>query len=399
MSRLLISQFYRIKHRRRYREIVARKVRRNAKLVKSLTFSTSPVYTGKLLLVPSNIDDIKKCTKSGSWKKNNFWIGRQFRWTSTNRPYFYETRGEKYSIGADPFFMTGVRLEKLFNCEVIYDSQSSTSLNIYSGRIIETTSAPEFETAIYLAISGAESFQHFIQDCMPLISLLKTFTEIPEKIPIILMQPQTSFLSIESYLNRMGINNPILFLSTSNSFRVKELFYLKFQPFNATYNLPPQLYQDSYRQFHSCSSTPNEKTNQVILIDRKEKIRNFGNILTIQEMLQSWCEKNSLVFKVLDTKDSNLVSIQEIFSSAKFVFAIHGGANYNMIWAPSDATLIEFIPIDATDSLFHIVRSYGQTYLPYALRQNKGDISYEVSSRDLQSILQLLESRTRHLDT
>jgi hypothetical protein len=388
MYRLITSQFYRIKHRRRYREIVARKIRRNAKVVKSLTFSSSPAYTGKLLLVPSNIDDIEKCAKSGSWRKNNFWIGRPFRWTSTNRPYFYEARGEKYSIGADPFFMTGVQLEKLFNCEVIYDNRSSTSLNIYSGRINKTTSTPELETAIYLAISGAESFQHFIQDCMPLISLLKTITEIPETIPIILMQPQSSFLSIESYIAQMGINNPILFLSTSNCFRVKELFYLRFKPFNATYNIPPQLYQNSYRQFHYSFSAPKE-TNQVILLDRKEKIRTFGNISPLKEILQSWCEKNSLAF----------VSIQQIFSSAKFVFAIHGGANYNMIWAPSDATLIEFIPTDATDSLFHIVRSYGQTYLPYALRQNKGDISYEVSSSDLHSILQLLESETGYLDT
>lgn len=396
MIGILRSQLYRFWHRRRYVEVVDFKVRRNAEVIQSRFFPSEPVYSGDLLLAPSNIREITRCSKSGSWTKSPFSIGRPFHWTSQPRPYFYEIDEKTISLAANPYLIKSVQLQRLFNCEVSKDERSSLSLNIYSARINESKSFTQFEDAIYLAVSGAESFQHFIQDCLPIASFLKSFPELTQQIPVIMLKPRTTFLSPERYLKQIGLNNEILFLDSSTSLRIKTLYFLNFQPFNATYSLPPKLYEDSYREFHSSSKHSSEKADYVILIDRKEKVRNFSDVSLVKNALESWCNHHSLVLKVIDTKTCSLEEIQNYFSRAKYVFSIHGGANYNMIWAPLDATLIEFIPSDATDSLYHLIRSYGQTYFPYALPHNKGDTTFDVSNHDMQTIFELLDARNRN---
>ena len=104
----------------------------------------------------------------------------------------------------------------------------------------------------------------------------------------------------------------------------------------------------------------------------------------------AWSKTRDLGFSVLNTKESNFEDIRSSFSMAKYVFAVHGGSNYNMIWAPPDSVLVEFIPSEATDSLFHLVLSYGQTYLPYALPQDKGDLKFKVTKTDIDIILESL---------
>ena len=154
-----------------------------------------------------------------------------------------------------------------------------------------------------------------------------------------------------------------------------------------------------YKKFQSNSSPQIEGNRIVLVIDRREKIRNFDNISLLHKRLNRWCKKNSLMLKIINIKELTLEEIQSVFSQAKFVFAIHGGGNYNMIWAPLDCTLIEFVPTDATDSLLHLVLSFGQTYLPYALPHDKGDAYFKVSASDLESILQVLDLSARNFST
>jgi hypothetical protein len=48
--------------------------------------------------------------------------------------------------------------------------------------------------------------------------------------------------------------------------------------------------------------------------------------------------------------------------------------------------------------LLHLVLSFGQTYLPYALPHGKGDAYFKVSASDLESILQVLDLNARNLN-
>jgi hypothetical protein len=398
MIRVLTSQFYRIRNRRRYREVFAHKVRKKSEVLAEIKFPEHQKYPGRVLHVPSNLSLLEKCQKSGSWVINYLPLGRSYIWTSKQRRYFLGLPNISHSLAADPSLLKSVRLEKYLNCQVSTDAASDQSLNIYSSYVNQTVKDPDIDKAILMDVSGGESFQHFIQDCLPLISLIQQFPEIPDDAPLIIRRPAPEFLSFETYLKKLNINNPIIFTDEYSSLQIKELYLLQFEPFNATYSIPPLLYQFMYEKFQSNSSPQSEGNRIAIVIDRRETIRNFDNLSLLYKSLNHWCKERSLILKLINIKELTLEEIQNAFSQAKFVFAIHGGGNYNMIWAPKDCTLIEFVPTEATDSLLHLVLSFGQTYLPYALPHGKGDAYFKVSASDLESILQVLDLNARNLN-
>jgi hypothetical protein len=390
-----------MRDRRRYRETVSLRVRRGARVLSQIQFPANPVYQGQLLNVPSNLNYLLKCKKSGSWHKSFLPFTRPYIWTSKVRPYFVDLEDSPSTIATIPSFLESAQLELLWNCKITDDPKSSNSLNMYSSLVTESTSQvqADMKVAVFLDVSGAGSFQHFVQDCLPIISLIQDLPEIPKDIPIIVREPDHNFTSFKSYLNAINCQNPIHFLRSGASITVEKLFFLRFYPFNAIYSLPPLLYESTYSKFHSsANSLPTEKRN-VILVNRHEKIRNFNDLEPIVARLEKWCKQTNLELKLLNPKTTSFDELQDVFSKTKYVFAVHGGANYNMIWAPPDATLIEFIPTQATDSLFHMTLSYGQNYLPYALPHDKGEKFYHVSSLDIDLIISYLDSIDINFDS
>lgn len=383
-------QLNRFHFRRRYRDLISLRAKIASKTLECITFEAKPNYPGRLLQIPSNLDEIENCNKSGSWIKNFLPFGRSYYWTSKRRKYFIGFPKISHSLAAEPTMLKEAQLKAFFNCKVSSNPKYHTSLNIYGSYIKKFEGTPEIKSAVFLDISGADSFQHFVQDALPIISLLQDFNKVPKNIPLIMRQPSSSFLHFGDYIYRIGCKNPVLFLTGTNSFTVETLYAISFKPFNANYAIPPSLHFGAYNKFHSQTQNFQKQKRLVVLINREEKIRNFDNFDLLHENLMAWSKTQDLGFSVLNTKESNFEDIRASFSMAKYVFAVHGGSNYNMIWAPPDSVLVEFIPSEATDSLFHLVLSYGQTYLPYALPQDKGDLKFKVTKTDIDIILESL---------
>ena len=193
MIRVLTSQFYRIRNRRRYREVFAHKVRKKSEVLAEIKFPEHQKYPGRVLQVPSNLSLLEKCQKSGSWVINYLPMGRPYIWTSKQRRYFLGLPNISHSLAADPSLLKSVRLQKYLNCQVSTDAASDQSLNIYSSYVNQTVKDPDIDKAILMDVSGGESFQHFIQDCLPLISLIQQFPEIPDDAPLIIRRPAQNF--------------------------------------------------------------------------------------------------------------------------------------------------------------------------------------------------------------
>jgi len=399
MIKVLRIQLYRIIDRRRYRETVSRKIRTRASVLRRIEFPLVPIYKGNLLIIPSNVPNLMKCEKSGSWIKNRIRLGRSHIWVSKSRKYFVDIKHSISIIAGDTSLLRSASLELLANCRITDDHKSGKSLNIYSSLVNYTDDPSDLEMAIFLDVSGAGSFQHFVQDCLPIISLIQDLPEIPQGIPIILREPDMHFLSFRSYLDAIKCTNPIYFIKRQFSIVVEKLYFVRFLPFNANYSLPPSLYESMYSKLSLSKLTLLNRQRSVILVNRQERIRNFKEFKSIANRLGDWCARNSLELQVLNTKEMEFHELQRAFSCAKFVFAVHGGANYNMIWAPSDATLIEFIPTQSTDSLIHLTLSCGQNYVPYALQHDKGDMYFNVSTEDIDTITDYLDSAHQNLDT
>ena len=384
MLKFIKSRVIHLAGRRRYRDVFSYGARMRSSSIKTIYFKGSRAYKGDLLVVLSNLAKLMLCVKSGSWQASRLSFVKGYRWTSRFRPYFVGKKQIAHSIQADPAFIQEVQLKVFKKCRVSLDPDRQRSLNMYACLVDLTFKKPNYSQAILLSINGADSFQHFIQDCFPLLSLVEDLDEVPLSAPLILLSPSENFLSFTSYLQSLGINRPVVFISNQNPIVVEELFVLDFKPFNALYNLPASIYLSLYEKLQRPIS---QKSDKVIIVEREENTRNFAEIELLKHKIDKWAHDHNLDLVILKPHQEDLSTIIRLFSTSKYVFAIHGGANYNIIWAPQDCTLVEFIPMCATNSLFHLALSFGQNYLPFALTHDFKDTVFHVSEAEIDSIL------------
>ena len=384
MLKFIKSQVAHIVGRRRYRDVFSFGARMRSSSIKTISFKESRAYKGDLLVVLSNLAKLMLCIKSGSWQASRFSFFKGYRWTSRFLPYFVGEKRIAYSSQANPTFMQEVQLKVFKKCRVALDPDRHKSLNMYACLVDLSFDKPNYNQAILLGINGADSFQHFIQDCFPLLSLVEDLDEVPLSAPLILLSPSENFLSFTSYIQSLGINRPVVFISNQNPIVVEELFVLDFKPFNALYNLPASMYLSLYKKLQRPIS---QKSEQVIIVERDEKTRNFAEIELLKLKIDKWARVHNLDLVILKPHLEELSTIIRLFSESKYIFAIHGGANYNIIWAPQDCTLVEFIPMFSTNSLFHLALSFGQNYLPFALTHDLKDAVFHVSEAEIDSIL------------
>ena len=389
MLQFIKSQVAHIAGRRRYRDVFSFGARMRSTSIRTIPFEGFTNYKGNLIVVPSNLTKLMLCKKSGIWQKSISHFRKGYRWTSKFQPYFAGGKHISYSTQFNPVFMEEVKLKVFRKCRVTLDPDRHKSLNMYACRLNLSLDKPNHKQAILLSINGADSFQHFVQDCLPLLAFVEELNEIPPCAPLILLSPSENFSSLNFYLQSLGISRPLIFMSDQNSFVVDELFVLDFKPFNALYNLPSTMYLSLHKKLRR---QPAKKPNKVILVERSEKVRNFADIEIIRRKINKWAHVNNLDLVILKPHLEELDTIVTLFAESKYVFAIHGGANYNIIWASQESTLVEFLPIFSTNSLFHLALSFEQNYLPFALNHAVNDVLFHISEESIDSVFLQLDS-------
>ena len=343
-----------------------------------------------MLFVPSNLPILDTCTKSGSWIKSKFPLMRSYIWTSRPRPYFPKFPELQDTLTITANLIRSVELLRISDCQVVRDRKNAQSLNIYQSKLYPKGSDASRSAALLLDVSGGESFQHFVQDTLPILTLPKEIPNELNQIPILLAKPAHSFKSAQAYLERLNLSNPIEYIEPSSNLFINKLYIFDFKPFNGLYGLPTSLYSNVYKDFCG-EKLPTDCKRSVLLIEREEKVRNFKDFELISAQIEEWAKSRGLTFETLNTGTSNIEEIRSCFRRARYIFAIHGGANYNVIWSQPDVTLIEFIPSRATDSVLPLALGFGLRYLPFALNHDKGDKEFEISSTDLDSIFNTLQ--------
>jgi hypothetical protein len=387
----LKNQINRIRHRRKYRPIISSRFFRKDFQIISSTFKEEPVYTGHFLTEPNNLYLLKKLHKSGTWKSIVLFRNRMSFWTSYNRRYFSEdpkpTNTKNFGLGV-------IKSGKIESIEsVLIKSKSEmSSLNIYSHKVYPNAKTADINEAFYLCVNGSDQFQHFIQDCLPIITHVKKFLEKHPDLPLIVNRPGADFLNYEYYFNLVGIKNPRTYIE-EKSLTIKILYLLDFKPINAIYCLPSEMYRRMFEiVLQNKAYKETEKKNLVCFI-RDSKSRNFKNEQLVKQELSKHADKLGLNPFFINPSCIDLNSMIEVLSNAIYIFGAHGGAIYNMVFASPDATLIEFVTTEHADSLSHLILSFGQNYMPYAIPMSKDDLNFSVSEKDFDLIFKILENK------
>jgi hypothetical protein len=306
-----------------------------------------------------------------------FWTSRNLKLIKGNNLSLFNARNFGVNV------ISSATITKLCNITV-KSTPIESSLNIYDHEIIEKGNI-DFDEAFYMCVNGSDQFQHFIQDFLPILAFVGPFLRENSKMPLILKKSIKNVMHYEFYFNLLEIKNPRLYIY-ENDIGIKNLYILNFLPINALYCLPQDLYASLYNVVTRNKTYQISPKKNLVLFTRKEISRNFANEEFLVEELKLRCSYLGLNLIVLNPGSTDLISIITALSNAKYVIGMHGGALYNMLFAAQDSTLIEFITTNSSDSLAHMIRSFGLNYMPYAIDADKGTNEIHITKADLDFI-------------
>lgn len=318
-------------------------------------------YKFKNLILLSEFKSLlEKCTINGGYKKiYKFWL-----WVNHNFKYFPLNGASKIIYGGLPNFISDACLVKIDNVEIYPNKYSGNYRQKYTFYLKpKKTLNYDVEKIITFNIGGAQTFQHFMQDCLPIIAQTKSFLKMNSDIFILMQEPDKNFKTRGYFFDKLQITNRVIDSSSINSLTVKSAYFWSFKPYNSQYTLPPKFYETLRAEMSSTTLPIGQRT--ILLFIRNEKTRNFENEFQIIQTLNQVATRYELTLEVLNTSESPIDQIVAAVKQAVLIIGVHGGSMYNAIFCSNDCTVIEVIPTSRTNSTLHYLTYSGINYIPF----------------------------------
>lgn len=311
------------------------------------------------------ISDLKKCWKYGGYRK----VFNKHYWS--HRKLLYFDFKEKIYSGI-PNIIDNAQLCSVNKIDYYPHAIEDNNVSKYTFKIVRSNSDKfDIENAIAFNFGGANSFQHFIQDSLPVINATRDFLIQNPKIALLLPKPIKSFVSRDLILKWLGINSNVI-ETDFEKVSIGKLYFWSFKPFAAKYALPSIWYKKLFSQLSF--SKMNLLADKLVLITRNEKMRNFSNTEEIINELHLLSKDLNLDLLVIDSSSADISYYKNNLGSARIVIAMHGGANFNLVFAHKDCLFFEFVPVQNTNSSIHFISGLGLRYIPvpinFSISQN-----------------------------
>jgi hypothetical protein len=388
INQILNNQKIRYKNRRKFKQTISKNIKKK-NVIEKIFFDKNFHSTGEIIYSKNNSAALKSCKKSGVWLIIYILNKKLYFWTSFNIRYF-----RKFPNLSDTLnFSTIINKAEFISLNnVTVNSDSITgSLNIYDHKIYDGVSHNFINEALFLCVNGSGIFQHFVQDFLPILCQAKPFLNQNPEIPIIINRQNIKFMNHDLFFTILDIYNPVFYIQDSN-ISVEKLYMFDYQPINAIYSLPKELYANLFKEISNYKYASIIDQKNLVFFVRDEETRNILNIDLVKNELIKYAKLKNLNPIFLNPSHLTIKELIDTLSNAKYIFGVHGGAMYNSIFADKESVVIEFITAEATDSLLGMIRGFGLNYFPYALNFGKGDKQIEISKYDLDSILNSLDA-------
>ena len=305
---------------------------------------------------PNSIQLLKKCWKHGGYRK---FFGR-YIWSHKKIDYF-DFKNNIY--GGLPHFLKSAEVLKCTSIQYFPTSQPPNQVSKYTFTLKKAivNRKYDFDEAFSFSTGGANSFQHFVQDCLPIIANTVEFLQNRPQLILLLEKPNINFTSQEILIRKLGIKNAIFYTGTV-PLKIKNFYYWNFEPFNARLILPSSW----YNRLNSCLEdlSIDKQKKYLTLITRKESTRNFQNEKDLIQNLKNIANELNLEFALIESHKANLIDYSETLPKTKILIAMHGGASFNSIFLTKNSIFFEFIPIQNTNSSINFVSGMGVHYVP-----------------------------------
>jgi capsular polysaccharide biosynthesis protein len=349
-------------------------------------------YEFKNLIFVSEFESLlKKCTINGGYKKfYKFWL-----WVNHNFKYFPMDGARTANYGGLPNFVSDASLVRIDNVKIYPNKYSGNYRQKYTFHLKPQKGAQyDIEKIISFSVGGSQTFQHFMQDCLPIIAQTKGFLKANPDIFILLQEPDKNFKTRDYFFNKLQITNIVIDSCSINYLKAKSAYFWNFRPYNSQYTLPPKFYE-TLRSEMSSSTLPNGQRT-ILLFVRNEKTRNFENEFQIIETLNLVATQHHLNLIVLNTSESQIDHVVSAVKQAVLIIGVHGGSMYNAIFCSNDCTVIEIIPTSRTNSTLHYLTYSKINYIPFPCNFDFYDEQVKVPIDTLKNLISRVINSNLH---
>lgn len=341
-----------------YRNSVPRKLRNLAVILQSHSNSIDPTFNlnnRSIYFDHRWLDELSQCYKFGGYKK---FLGK-FYWSHKKFSYF-DLKNNIFD--GVPNFINSAQFLHLQDIMYFPRALKPNEVSKYTFKVKKFKSDNfNLAHAITFDLGGADSFQHFVQDCLPIILMSKDFLNLRPNVVLLLPKANLNFSTQSELIRKIGITNEII-ETDKKSISVKNLYFWDFKPFNAKYVLQAGLESALFETIRK--GITSNLQDKIILIIRKETTRNFANLELITHSMNKLAIELDLKFEIIDSSEAKLMDYEKLLPKAKIIVSMHGGANYNLLFAPRNSLFFEFVPINETNSLINFFKYSEITYIP-----------------------------------
>lgn len=226
-----------------------------------------------------------------------------------------------------------------------------------------------------LLVPASDSFQHFVDGVLPKIAqsyeLLRAWN-----VTLLIYAPKDPIIR-EIY--------QALHFPTRHLLSYKTGDYVSDFQINTCITPPmhPVLWQ-KIRTLLEVPSAVSNSASDVVLFVRKTNARSIQNLKQVTNYLTA---RYSSRFKVINRGLHDLESAKEAMSSAGVIIGVHGGAFYNMLFAPPKTAIVEVMPMSkkgataprmlAHTIIWRVAQSMGHNYWRVSVQSSTplGDLS------------------------
>ena len=213
------------------------------------------------------------------------------------------------------------------------------------------TGAFEYDKLASLDVPEGCTFQHFMDGVLPKITAALPVLRDPE---VKLWLPSCANWPMVSNLYRHLGLDASRFVSVTSAVTARRFYSVCDVP-----GWNDILWRQMHRLLGAQVDRPAAERTRVIYLPRGTDAHNGRPVLNddaVRETVRAAAAKRGLEFVVFDREAApDVPDLLALFGRARAVVGMHGGAFYNIMFAPSGIDVVEFLPQSITFFLFHII--------------------------------------------
>jgi len=361
---------------------------------KSLAMPKDPIIKSEFL------SNLLNCSKSGTWQPR---LLKGDNFTSKYMPYFnYDVINQTFRapIGGVSQSINTIQILSFTNV-TLSAAVTANNLNMFNFRIKKsnwtrkTSQIENVSQAFCLLVGGANSFQHFVGDCLPILFFLKENKLLNKYYPILLFKPLELHDKIYQIISTYFSELEFLWVDPGSRIKIDNLRMLKFKPRNYLFSLPYKIGSGDLMKTSLRLPTPHKElfesgrngNRYLTYLDRGDTItRKFAQPDLFEKMLIDLANELSLEYLRFIPGEESLDEIIYTLQNSMIAIGIHGGSMYNSVWVNERAKVFELVPTINTNSVATLLTDLGISYSPICLPFNLHAEFINLTSIDLHRI-------------